>query len=29
MVFEKDYLPQFREADRDGYVGLRGYMNYF
>lgn len=29
MVFEKNYLPQFREADRDGYVGLRGYMNYF
>ncbi len=29
MVLEKDYLPQFREADRDGYVGLRGYMNYF
>lgn len=29
MIFEKDYLPQFREADRDGSVGLRGYMNYF
>ncbi|EET58368.1 Acyl-ACP thioesterase [Marvinbryantia formatexigens DSM 14469] len=29
MIFEKQYLPQFREADRDGYVGLRGYMNYF
>ncbi len=29
MFFEKDYFPQFREADRDGYVGLRGYMNYF
>lgn len=29
MIFKKDYLPQFREADRDGYVGLRGYMNYF
>lgn len=29
MIFEKDYLPQFREADRDGFVGLRGYMNYF
>lgn len=29
MIFEKNYLPQFREADRDGYVGLRGYMNYF
>lgn len=29
MMFEKEHLPQFREADRDGYVGLRGYMNYF
>lgn len=29
MIFEKNYLPQFREADRDGFVGLRGYMNYF
>lgn len=29
MIFKKNYLPQFREADRDGYVGLRGYMNYF
>lgn len=29
MIFEKNYLPQFRDADRDGYVGLRGYMNYF
>ena len=29
MIFEKHYLPQFREADRDGLVGLRGYMNYF
>ncbi len=29
MIFEKNYLPQFRDADGDGYVGLRGYMNYF
>ena len=29
MIFQKDYLPQFREADPDGLVGLRGYMNYF
>lgn len=29
MIFKKIYIPQFREADRDGYVGLRGYMNYF
>lgn len=29
MIFQKEYLPQFREADQDGLVGLRGYMNYF
>lgn len=29
MIFEKDHVPQFRDADRDGLVGLRGYMNYF
>ncbi|MDE7352903.1 MAG: hypothetical protein K2O06_07615 [Acetatifactor sp.] len=29
MIFRKNYLPQFRDADRDGQVGLRGYMNYF
>lgn len=29
MIFEKNCLPQFRDADRDGFVGLRGYMNYF
>ena len=29
MIFEKDYIPQFREADPNGLVGLRGYMNYF
>ncbi|MDO4338696.1 MAG: thioesterase [Eubacteriales bacterium] len=29
MIFKKNYLPQFREAERDGLVGLRGYMNYF
>ncbi|MDE7185117.1 MAG: hypothetical protein K2O40_11760 [Lachnospiraceae bacterium] len=29
MIFEKNYIPQFRDADRDGRVGLRGYMNYF
>ena len=29
MIFEKSYFPQFREADRDGYVGLQGYMCYF
>lgn len=25
---KKNYLPQFRESDRDGAVGLKGYMNY-
>lgn len=29
MVFEKDYMPQFRETDPDGFIGLRGYMSYF
>lgn len=29
MVFEKEIMPQFREADADGLVGLRGYLNYF
>lgn len=29
MIFENNYLPQFRDADRDGNVGLRGYMNIF
>ena len=28
-IFTKDYMPQFREADADGLIGLRGYMNYF
>lgn len=23
MIFEKNYLPQFRDADGDGYVGFR------
>lgn len=29
MVYEKEYLPQFREAEANGYIGVRGYMNYF
>lgn len=29
MVFEKDYMPQFREADESGFVGVRGYLAYF
>lgn len=29
LIFTKDYMPQFREADADGKIGLRGYMNYF
>lgn len=29
MLFAKEYMPQFREADADGYIGARGYLNYF
>lgn len=29
MIFQKDYMQQFRDADADGTVGLRGYMNFF
>lgn len=29
MLFKKEYMPQFREADPNGLVGLRGYFNYF
>lgn len=29
MIFRKEYMPQFREADASGFVGLRGYFNYF
>lgn len=29
QLLQVEYLPQFREADADGLVGLRGYMYYF
>ncbi len=29
MAYIKDYLPQFRDAEANGYIGVRGYMNYF
>jgi len=29
QILTLDQLPQFREADADGLIGLRGYMNYF
>ncbi len=29
MIFQKEYMPQFREADPNGLVGVRGYLNYF
>lgn len=28
-VLMREHFPQFREADADGLVGLRGYMYYF
>lgn len=29
MILKNEYRPQFREADANGRVGLRGYINYF
>ncbi len=29
IIFKKDYMPQFREADADGLIGPKGYMSYF
>lgn len=29
MILEKEYEPQYREADEDGMIGARGYLNYF
>ena len=29
MFWQKEYNPQFRESDPSGYVGARGYLNYF
>ncbi len=28
-IFEIEFWPQFRDADADGTIGLRGIMNYF
>ena len=29
MLFQQQVYPQFRDADHDGLIGLRGYMRYF
>ncbi len=29
MVYDIEYVPFFRDADANGRVGLRGYLNYF
>ncbi len=29
LFFENEFWPQYRDADEDGLIGLRGYMNYF
>ena len=29
MILEKEYAPQYREADEDGKIGIKGYINYF
>ncbi|MBQ8162454.1 MAG: hypothetical protein IJ083_17140, partial [Clostridia bacterium] len=29
MPFSQTFLPQFRDADADGLIGLRGCMHYF
>jgi medium-chain acyl-[acyl-carrier-protein] hydrolase len=28
-IMEYDYMPQLREADENGYIGIRGYLNFF
>ena len=28
-VWKSEKVQQFREADADGYIGMRGYLNYF
>ncbi len=28
MLYQKDFMPQFRDADESGLIGARGYMNY-
>ncbi len=29
LYFENEFWPQYRDADEDGLIGLRGFMNYF
>ena len=29
MLFQQEIYPQFRDADHDGLIGLRGCMRYF
>ncbi|MCD8105235.1 MAG: thioesterase [Lachnospiraceae bacterium] len=29
MIFEKDYLPMFRESEANGLIGIKGYLYYF
>lgn len=29
MILKTQYMPQFRESNHNGLVGLRGYINYF
>ena len=29
MILTKEYAPQYREADNDGLIGMKGYLNYF
>lgn len=29
LLFENSFWPQYRDADDDAKIGLRGYMNYF
>ena len=29
MLFQQQMYPQFRDADHDGFIGLRGCMRYF
>lgn len=29
LIYRTEHMPQFREADPDGLIGLRGYINYF
>ena len=28
-IMEYDFMPQLREADENGYIGIRDYLNFF